>query len=275
MSEQALFRLRVHYVKRGRLRYLGHLEVLHTIERIIRRAGLPYAVTQGFSPHMRAGFCAALPVGTASTCEWYDVFLTELVPAGEVLERLAAASPADLAPVDAGYVDVRAPALTAFITCARYEVRLWVDGSATAGDLRTGLDELRRRALIPYLRGTKGKTLDLGRTLADYALEEFPDDPRCFLLTLDTRMDNDGALRPEVLIGALDNQLAGTPDAPVHSTGIQDLARISRYEVTRVDQCAVGGDGTAVAPLEPVRSRSAGVREAPAAAICGDSANIR
>lgn len=53
MSEQTLFRLRVRYVKQGRLRYLGHLEVLHTIERIIRRAQLPYAVTQGFSPHMR------------------------------------------------------------------------------------------------------------------------------------------------------------------------------------------------------------------------------
>lgn len=50
-----LFRLRVRYGKRDRLKYLGHLEVIHTIERIVRRAGLPYAVTQGFSPHMRVG----------------------------------------------------------------------------------------------------------------------------------------------------------------------------------------------------------------------------
>lgn len=48
-----LFRLRVRYGKRDRLKYLGHLEVIHTIERIVRRAGLPYAVTQGFSPHAR------------------------------------------------------------------------------------------------------------------------------------------------------------------------------------------------------------------------------
>ena len=51
-----LFRLRVRYGKRDRLKYLGHLELIHTIERIVRRAGLPYAVTQGFSPHMRVGF---------------------------------------------------------------------------------------------------------------------------------------------------------------------------------------------------------------------------
>lgn len=61
----SLFRLRVRYGKRDRLKYLGHLEVIHTIERIVRRAGLPYAVTQGFSPHMRVGFSSALPVGSA------------------------------------------------------------------------------------------------------------------------------------------------------------------------------------------------------------------
>ena len=64
-----LFRLRVRYGKRDRLKYLGHLELIHTIERIVRRAGLPYAVTQGFSPHMRVGFSSALPVGTSSTCD--------------------------------------------------------------------------------------------------------------------------------------------------------------------------------------------------------------
>lgn len=86
-----LFRLRVRYGKRGRLKYLGHLELIHTIERIVRRAGLPYAVTQGFSPHMRVGFSSALPVGTSSTCEWYDLFMTEFVALDEAFERLAAA----------------------------------------------------------------------------------------------------------------------------------------------------------------------------------------
>ena len=46
-SSAPLFRLRASYVKHGRLAYLGHLELIHTIERIVRRAGLPFAVTQG------------------------------------------------------------------------------------------------------------------------------------------------------------------------------------------------------------------------------------
>ena len=84
-DNSTLFRLRVRYGKRDRLKYLGHLEVIHTIERIVRRAGLPYAVTQGFSPHMRVGFSSALPVGTSSTCEWYDLFMTEFVALDERL----------------------------------------------------------------------------------------------------------------------------------------------------------------------------------------------
>lgn len=123
-SPQGTFRLRCAYVKHGRLAYLGHLEVIHTIERVVRRAGAPYAVTQGFSPHMRIAFTSALPVGTASDEEYFDLHLTAYVPADELLARLQAASPVDLAPYRARYIDLKTPALTAQITRMRYEVAL-------------------------------------------------------------------------------------------------------------------------------------------------------
>ncbi|OUN88923.1 TIGR03936 family radical SAM-associated protein [[Collinsella] massiliensis] len=256
MTEQLLFRLRVRYVKQGRLRYLGHLEVLHTIERVVRRAGLPYAVTQGFSPHMRAGFSAALPVGTASSCEWFDVFLTELVPVADALERLRAAAPADLAPQEAGYVDVRADALTAFITCAEYRVELFprcdAAGEAPAPDaarMEAALAVVAARGQIPYQRGKKQKVLDLTRTLDAYAVRALGDG--VFALDLSTRMDNEGALRPEILLAALDAELRGTPGDPIVSTGIQNLTLFDHYDVTRTAQYAMSDDGAPVYPLHP------------------------
>ena len=134
MSEENLFRLRVAYVKQGRLRYLGHLEVLRTIERIVRRAGLPYAVTQGFSPHMKISFTSALPVGTASVCEWYDVYLETYVPAKRALAALRKASPADLSPYAAGYVDLRAASLSAALTHAAYRATLELDDAREGGE---------------------------------------------------------------------------------------------------------------------------------------------
>ena len=167
--EPTLFRLRVRYVKTGRLRYLGHLEVAHTVERCVRRAGLPYAVTQGFSPHMRVAYASALPVGTGSTCEWYDLVLTAYVPAAEALERLRAATPVDLAPVAAAYVDMRAETLGALITHQDYRIALTLRDEAAAEALlptaRSALEELVAEGRIAYLRGTRHKTLDLAALL--------------------------------------------------------------------------------------------------------------
>ena len=61
MSESMGFLMRIKYVKSGRLAFLSHLETIRSMERIIRRAGLPYAVTEGFNGlHFAPGDAAAL-----------------------------------------------------------------------------------------------------------------------------------------------------------------------------------------------------------------------
>lgn len=257
MSDQnlpSLFRLRVRYVKHGRLAYLGHLEVLHTIERVIRRAALPYAVTQGFSPHMRVGFSSALPVGTSSSCEYYDVFLTELVPREEALRRLVEASPSDLMTQDCAYVDVRTPALTAQITRVGYtvEVHRASDASFDAADVERGLAGIAEEGRIPYVRGKKSKVMDISRTLVGYQVTCGENVGDC-IVQLDTRCDNEGALRPEILLAALDRLLSGRELAleedPIVSTGIQDLATIASYRVERVFQMVEDGERGLIDPM--------------------------
>ena len=73
MADPRLFRLRVRYAKSGRLALLSHLEVVRALERAVRRARLPFAVTNGFSPHMRIAFGAALPVGVGGSDEFFDL----------------------------------------------------------------------------------------------------------------------------------------------------------------------------------------------------------
>lgn len=261
MTDQQLFRLRVRYVKTGRLRYLGHLEVLRTVERIVRRAELPYTVTQGFSPHMRIGFSSALPVGTSSTCEWFDIFLTGYVPADEALRRLAAASPVDLAAQEAGYVDIRADALTAFITRASYLVRMTPrQGVAPAPALeawRSAIDQIRAAGGFEYRRGRKTKRLDVARTLISYTLEEGPSDG--MLLKLDTALDNEGAMRPDLLVAAADRALDPAGAARELAIGPVDLAFVERIDIERTGQWGVAPDGSPLTPLMPP-SRASGRR---------------
>lgn len=80
MADPRLFRLRVTFRETGRLAMLSHLELARALERAVRRAQLPFAVSQGFSPHMRIAFGAALPVGVGGTAEIFDLFLTDYVP---------------------------------------------------------------------------------------------------------------------------------------------------------------------------------------------------
>ena len=252
-----IFRLRVRYGKRRRLKYLGHLEVIHTIERIVRRARMPYAVTQGFSPHMRIGFSSALPVGTSSTCEWYDLFLIEEVPLEEAFRRLRDASPTDLTPVEAAYIDVKTPALTAQLTRLGYRIdlKLAPGSDVTCDSLIAAIDRVRVGHGIDYVRGKKSKRLDLDRTLLGYTLEA-GEEPGHLTLTLDTHADNDGAMRPEILLSAVDVSLRGlTPgvDAPIVSTGMQDLVTICSYDVERCNQACEDDEGRLISPL-PVRT---------------------
>ena len=43
-------RLRLRYEKLGKVRFLSHRDVARVLERAVRRAGLPVAYSEGFSP---------------------------------------------------------------------------------------------------------------------------------------------------------------------------------------------------------------------------------
>lgn len=208
MAERTTFRLRVRFGKLGRLRHLSHLEVMRALERSIRRADLPYAVTQGFSPHMKAAFGPALPVGTAGLHEYYDLWLRELVPTPEALARLAAATPPGMAPGAVRYVPEKAPSLSAALTIARYEVGV---GPAVGPEMlvRAVEDVLADSELTVKAKG-KTKVFDLASVLPEEPRVESSGSGSTVVLT--TRMGATGSLRPEALVGrAL--ECAGLPHA--------------------------------------------------------------
>ncbi|MEY8436666.1 TIGR03936 family radical SAM-associated protein [Atopobiaceae bacterium 24-176] len=197
MAENERFLLRVHYRKAGRLQFLGHLDVMRALERSVRRARLPFCVTQGFSPRMKCAFSAALPLGAASESEYFDLTLGSYVPAEEALAHLARALPDDLAPLEAAYVSPHSPALGAWLDRARWRLRLSTD--ASPDQVAAAVDALAAAGELSYMRGKKQKRVDLGRTLVGYEAGACDGGVE---LVVDTRSSNEGALRPEVLVRA-------------------------------------------------------------------------
>ncbi|MPZ25086.1 MAG: DUF2344 domain-containing protein [Micromonosporaceae bacterium] len=87
-------RVRVRYAKRGPLRFTSHRDFARAFERALRRAGVPVAYSQGFTPHPKISYASAAPTGAASEAEYLELGLqAPMDPAA-----LAAALDAALSP---------------------------------------------------------------------------------------------------------------------------------------------------------------------------------
>jgi radical SAM-linked protein len=218
----AEFRLRIGYAKVGRLRFLSHLEVVRTLERGIRRAGLPYAVTAGFNPRMKAAFGPALPVGTASTREYLDLWLTRYTAPQDAMRLIGASLPADFGPIEAAYVPEKAPALTAGEALADYVVRVDAEGAGTeriaeavASLVDTGSLEIEHKG--------KTKVFDLAHSLPNEPCVEVEQDGSVNV-KLTVRIGPSGSLRPDVFVtAALSKAEAPARVASVTRTGMTFL----------------------------------------------------
>jgi radical SAM-linked protein len=216
------FRFRVCYGKLGRLRWLSHLEVIHSLERSIRRAGLPYAITHGFNPHMKAAFGPALPVGTAGENEYLDVWLTRSTDAMEALSLLKDSTPADLAPLDARYAADKEPSLTAAITIAKYVVDVIGKESSTE-DVRVALNGVVGTGSLSVEHKGKHKVFDLARCLPEEVRVEDHQGGSRVLLTV--RMGPQGSLRPELLVREAIRE-ASLEAAVTHTTRTDTLIEV-------------------------------------------------
>jgi len=87
-------RIRIRYAKRGPLRFTSHRDFARAFERALRRAAVPIAYSQGFTPHPKISYASAAPTGVGSEAEYLEIGLqAEVDPAQLVLALDAALSP--------------------------------------------------------------------------------------------------------------------------------------------------------------------------------------
>ena len=94
-------KVRLRFGKRGDLRLVSHLDLLRCLERMLRRARVPMATSQGFNPRPKMTFALALGLGIEALREVVDLELTEPWTPPELLARLGACAPPGFAWVDA------------------------------------------------------------------------------------------------------------------------------------------------------------------------------
>lgn len=72
-------RLRIKFTRGMEIKFISHLDMMRMWERAMRRAGVPIAYSQGFSPHPQMSIAAPLSVGMTGEAELMDVFCSRPV----------------------------------------------------------------------------------------------------------------------------------------------------------------------------------------------------
>ena len=83
-----MHKLRLRFEKTGRAIYISHLDLMRTMQRAFKRAGVPIWYTQGFNPHAKVTFALPLSVGAQSECEFLDLRLARQMDCEEIRDRL-------------------------------------------------------------------------------------------------------------------------------------------------------------------------------------------
>jgi radical SAM-linked protein len=124
-QQPVLTRIRVTFSKSGSLIYTGALDLQKLWERVLRRAELKVAYTQGFSPGPRINLASALPLGVTGENELADFWFTEAPDLDTFCEKVNRSSPPGLHALQAEFVPLSTPALQTRVDSSEYRTGLF------------------------------------------------------------------------------------------------------------------------------------------------------
>jgi radical SAM-linked protein len=166
---------------------------MRCLERMLRRAALPVAHSQGFNPRPKATFALALALGIEGCREVLDLDLDEPMEPSEVLSRLRAEAPPGL---DFSEAEAISPGRAARVTAASYHLAIPEDRRDEA---RAAATDLLSRESRPYTRHRPDRTVEID--LRPFVLEAGLDPDGALRLLM--KIAQDGSARPEEVIDAL------------------------------------------------------------------------
>ena len=157
------------FEKSERIRHIGHLDIQRSVQRGLRRSGLPVAYSQGFNPHILITFASALSTGACGKREIMDVTMAEPVTAEEFLKRMNRATPPEMQLAEARAVEDKHPSLMGSLRAAAYD--LMIRDETQAEKLIAAIPAMMARDQIITMRKTKTKLAECDIKPLIYALQ--------------------------------------------------------------------------------------------------------
>jgi len=199
-------RLRLKFGRGEEVKFISHLDMLRFWERAFRRAGIPLAYSQGFTPHPRLSMAAPLAVGVTSEAELMDIWLNRWMPPQSLMMMVKSQLPGGFDIFDVGEVGLNTPSLQSILAFAEYrsEVRSEKDEQWVKGSIYS----LLQAKELPWhhYRETKIHSYDLRALISDLwvigCCSERSEGTLC-VLGMRLRCYANGSGRPEQVVAAL------------------------------------------------------------------------
>lgn len=211
-------RLRLRFGRGEEVKFISHLDIVRVWERAFRRAKIPLAYSQGFSPHPRISLAAPLAVGVTSEAELMDAWLSRWMPPQSLMMWVKSQLTCGFEIFDAWEVGLNIPSLQSCLAFAEYRVE--VKSEKSEPDVEVSLHSLLQAKELPWhhSRGSKMKLYDLRALIDDlWVIGYRPEHGEGAICVLGMRLrcDANGSGRPEQVVAAL-----GFPQYPesIHRT---------------------------------------------------------
>lgn len=206
-------RLRLTFSRGEELKYISHLDLMRLWQRVLRRADIPLAYSQGFSPHPRLSLAAPLPIGVTSSEELMDIFLERRVSLHFFIKAVSGQLPHGIDTSEVLEVELGLPSLQSQVLHAEYKVS--ADTDKGPKEIEATLRSLLARDRLPWqhTRDKEVRSYDLRALIDDlWLLAQRP--PEC-ILGMRLRCDSTGTGRPEQVTAALG---FSNPPKSIHRT---------------------------------------------------------
>lgn len=163
------YAVRGKFEKYGRAVFISHLDLFRTMQRAMKRSGIPVWYSQGYNPRIYLNFPLALSLGVESCTEFMDFEIVEQMPYDEMMNSINKVLPEGLR-----FVEMNAPvSKNKEIALAEYEF-LFFSNSKTSAELNNLLDNFMQQDEINVEKHSKSKgiiTLDIKPHISIIAAE--------------------------------------------------------------------------------------------------------
>lgn len=136
----------VKFTKDSDIKFISHLDIMRTIQRVVKRSKLNVEYSKGFNPHMSISIAQPLSVGMYSSGEYMDLVLNEEteIEVESIMRELNENSPGGIEFLDAvrvkervGPNEKKVPQSMALIDGALYNIKIkYTDDHELSNDMK-------------------------------------------------------------------------------------------------------------------------------------------